>query len=137
MWFRNNQKYALLTLCVPCLLILSACAAMEMQTIPLPAEKPEVELKAPPEAGVREDILGKWRRSQSGDMIEFLRDGTVKFYSPIENAVYPGTYHVDDEKHITTSVEQGGDITWGFVVSKSELQLTAPSGLVLKYRKVE
>lgn len=136
MYCRNNQKYTLLTLCVAYLLILCACTAMEVQTISVPAEKPEVELKAQTEAGVREGVLGKWRRSQSGDMIEFLSDGTVKFYSPIENAVYPGTYRVDDDKHITTIVEQGGEITWGFEVSKSELQLTAPSGLVLKYKKV-
>jgi hypothetical protein len=95
----------------------------------------EAELRSSLEAGVKEAISGKWRRGESGDMIEFLRDGTVKFYSPIENAVYSGTYRVDDEKHITTQMEQGGSITWGFVVSKSELLLTAPSGLVLKYRK--
>ncbi len=137
MCFRNHQKYALSILCVPCLLILCACAAMDVHTLPAPAEKRGVELEAPPDTDVGESILGKWRRSHSGDMIEFLRDGTVKFYSPIENAVYPGTYRVDDEKHITTVVEQGGDITWGFEVSKSELRLTAPSGLVLKYKKVE
>ncbi len=133
MRFENNQWFVLLTLMALCLFVLNACAPMEGHKIP--GEKTEAELKASLEASVKEAISGKWRRGDSGDVIEFLRDGTVKFYSPIENAVYPGTYRVDDEKHITTQVEQGGSITWGFVVSKSELQLTAPSGLVLKYRK--
>lgn len=116
-----------------CLFALNACALKESHKIP--EVKTEAELKVSLEDSVKETISGKWKRGESGDMIEFLRDGTVKFYSPIEHAVYPGTYRVDDEKHITTQLEQGGSITWGFVVSKSELQLTAPSGLVLKYRK--
>ncbi len=130
----EHRIFTRLTLCVWCFFFLGACAVTESQR--LPAEKTEVQPQAPPEAGVREDILGKWRRGQSGDMIEFLPGGAVKFYSAIENAVYAGTFRIEDENHITTSVEQGGDITWVFVVSKNELHLTAPSGLVLKYRKV-
>lgn len=131
---RKHRKLARLTFCLLGIFVLGACAVTESQRMPV--EKTEVQPQAPPEAAVREDILGKWRRGQSGDMIEFLPDGTVKFYSAIENTVYAGTFRVEDEKHITTSVQQGGDITWVFVVSKNELHLTAPSGLVLKYRKV-
>jgi len=133
MSFKKNQWYVLPSVFSLCLFVLNACALMEGHKIP--GVETEAELGASLEEGVKEAISGKWRRGESGDMIEFLRDGTVKFYSPIENAVYSGTYRVDDEKHITTQMEQGGSITWGFVVSKSELLLTAPSGLVLKYRK--
>jgi hypothetical protein len=133
MRFKNNRWYVLLSVFSLCLFVLNACALTEGHKIAV--VKTEAELRASLEAGVKEAISGKWKRGESGDMIEFLRDGTIKFYSPIEKAVYPGTYRVDDEKHITTQVELGGSITWGFVVSKSELQLTAPSGLVLKYRK--
>ena len=134
MRFRINERYFLLTVFALCLFVLNACALMEGHQIP--GEKTETEIKVSPEESLKDTLSGKWKRSESGDMIEFLRDGTVKFYSPIENAVYPGTYRIDDDKHITTQLEQGGSITWGFAVSKSELQLKAPSGLVLKYRKV-
>ena len=134
MRFIKNEKIVFPTVFALCLFVLNACALMEGHKIP--SEKTEAEIRASLEAGVRETLSGKWKRGESGDLIEFFRDGTVKFYSPIENAVYPGTYRIDDEKHITTQLEQGGSITWGFAVSKSELQLTAPSGLVLKYRKV-
>ena len=136
----------MLTVFALCFFVLSACALMESHKIPgeqkemeshkIPGEKTETEIKISPEESAKEALSGKWKRVASGDMIEFLQDGTVKFYSFIENAVYPGTYSVDDEKHLTTEVDQGGAITWGFVVSKNELQLKAPSGLVLKYRKV-
>ncbi|MCX5833314.1 MAG: hypothetical protein NTV99_02145 [Deltaproteobacteria bacterium] len=136
MSFKKNRWYVFPTFIAFCLFVLNDCALMEGHKIPEVKEvKTEAELGASLDEGVKEAISGKWKRGESGDMIEFLRDGTVKFYSPIENAVYPGTYRVDDDKHITTQLEQGGSITWGFVVSKSELQLTAPSGLVLKYRK--
>jgi hypothetical protein len=134
MRFRENERCVLPTVFALCLFVLNACALMEGHKIT--GERTEAELKISLEESVKETISGKWKRGESGDMIEFLRDGTVKFHSSIENAVYPGTYRVDDEKHITTHLDQGGSITWGFVVSKSELQLTAPSGLVLKYRKV-
>ncbi len=146
MRFRKNERYFLLAFLTVCLFVVNACAVREGYQVPaekemvenhkMPEEPSQAEIKAPPEPGIIETISGKWKRNQSGDMIEFLPDGTVKFYSPIEKAVYPGTYRVDDEKHITTQLEQGGSITWGFVVSKNELQLTAPSGLVLKYKRI-
>jgi len=146
MRFRKNERYFLLTIFALCLIVLNACALMEGHQIPgektemeshqIPGEKTETEITVSPEESLEDTLSGKWKRGESGDMIEFLRDGTVKFYSPVEKAVYPGTYRIDDDKHITTQLEQGGSITWGFVVSKSELQLKAPSGLVLKYKKV-
>ncbi len=146
MRFRKNGRYFLLALSAVCLLVLNACAVREGYQVPVekeaverhgaPDESRQAEIQAPPGPGVIEMISGKWRRSQSGDMIEFLRDGTGKFYSPVDKAVYPWTYRIDDDTHITTELGQGGSITWGFVVSKNELQLKAPSGLVLKYKKV-
>ena len=150
MRFKKNERCVLLTVFALCLFVLSACALMESHKIPgeqpgeqkemeshkIPGEKTETEIKVSPEESLKETLSGMWKRSASGDKIEFLQNGTVRFYSAVENAVYPGTYRIDDEKHVTTQLEQGGSITWGFVVSKNELQLTAPSGLVLKYRKV-
>lgn len=146
MRFGKNERCFWPVLLAVCLCVMNACAVREGYQVPaerevveshkMPDEPSQAEIQAPAEPGIIEAISGKWKRSQSGDMIEFLQDGTVKFYSPIEHAVYPGTYRIDDEKHITTQLEQGGSITWGFVVSKNELQLVAPSGLVLKYRKV-
>lgn len=83
----------------------------------------------------KELLLGKWRRVQGGDTIEFLEDDTVSLYSAVEKVSYPGSYRILDKERLEITMKKGGTLTWGYIVTKGELTLTAPTGVEMKYRR--
>ena len=129
-------------LCLAALFILvpGGCASIEEV-----AKVPEVSTGAvvrPAEPVVddhlKEVLVGKWKRhGEGGDTIEFKEDGTVVFFSAIEKTAHPGTYRVMDDKQVSTTMNQGEPIIWGYSVTRNELSLKAPAGLVLKYRRIQ
>ena len=96
---------------------------------PVPDEAETVRLQS------RELLLGKWRRIQGGDTIEFLEDDTVSLYSAVEKVAYPGSYRILDKDRLEITMKKGGTLTWGYLVTKGELTLTAPTGVEMKYRR--
>ncbi len=136
-----------------CLLLLSAllgCAGVRQEE-PVKAREPsapEVTVVSPPPAPVivpdeseivrahaMEMLLGKWRRIQGGDTIEFLEDGRVTIFSAVEKVPYDGTYSILDKEKLEITMKKGGTLTWGYAVTKGDLTLTAPTGVEMKYRR--
>lgn len=97
---------------------------------PVPDESETVRARA------REMLLGKWRRVQGADTIEFLEDDTVSLYSAVEKTAYPGTYRVLDDSQVEITMKAGAPLTWGYAVTKGELTLTTPTGVGMKYKRL-
>ena len=82
-------------------------------------------------------IVGRWRGTQGPDVaeiIEFFKDGTM---SIVEREVpMGGEYKFINDNHLKTVV---GPMTIVFKVSisKNELTMVDPSGMVYKYRRVK
>ena len=96
---------------------------------PVPDESEAVRAHA------AEMLLGKWRRVQGGDTIEFREDGTVSLYSAVERVAYPGSCRILDGSWLEITMNKGGALTWGYTVTKGELTLIAPTGVEMKYRR--
>jgi hypothetical protein len=128
---------------------LSGCAGLPQQQAAKPQEpssQPAVLVASPappvPEESemirsmAKEMLLGKWRRqAEGGDMIEFSDDGTVTFYSVVERVAYPGSYRILDKDRVEITMKKGGTLTWGYAVTKGDLTITTPTGVVMKYRR--
>ena len=97
---------------------------------PVPDESETIRAEA------KEMLLGKWKRQALGDdTIEFLGDDTVIFYSAVERVAYPGSYRILDKDQIEITMKKGGTLTWGYAVTKGDLTLTTPTGVVMKYKR--